>query len=269
MVGAMIPTHEPPEPEVGGRFALHATVFFKVPTPMSILVLQHDAKEGPGLLGQVLLSYGHGLRVVELFAGQPLPGDLDEVDGILTLGGPMNCDEADRHAWMGGELALLKKAHEAGVPIVGVCLGHQLLAAALGGKVGPMAQPEVGWQPVRLAFAGTIDTLMQGIPWDTMQFHLHGQEVQTPPAGSAVLAGSRACKVQAFRVGMRSYGFQYHFEWSKSEVRAVAEDGFARRDAEAAGRIVPGIQEHYEGYRRLGERLSHNIAQYLMPLDKR
>src|SRR5690606_9295573 len=116
---------------------------------------------------------------------------------------------ADQHPWMAGEMALLKAAYEAEIPIVGICLGCQLLAAALGGEVGPMdAGPEIGWHTVQLGFPGTIDPLHNGVPWKTTQFHAHGQEIKKLPAGAVPLAGSKACKMQAWKAGYRTCGFQ-------------------------------------------------------------
>jgi GMP synthase (glutamine-hydrolysing) len=124
---------------------------------MSLLVFQHHENEPPCVLGSVLQDHGHKLRIVELFAGQTVPPDLDDVDGILSMGGPANVDETAHYSWITPELEFLKNAHGK-VPIVGICLGAQLIATALGGKVAAMPTPEVGWAVVKQAFPGTIDT---------------------------------------------------------------------------------------------------------------
>lgn len=236
---------------------------------MSLLVFQHQASEPPAMLGAVLRDHGHKLRVIELYAGQSVPPDLDDVDGILSMGGAANVDETAKYPWLAGEMAYLKTAHERSVPIVGICLGAQLIAAALGGKVAAMAVPEVGWGNVKLAFPGTIDTIYMGLQWDTVQMHLHGQEVAALPPGATPLAGSKACKTQAFKVGPTTYGFQYHFEWTDADIRAAAHDELVKKAGVNPETIVQGIAQHYDGYRRLGNRLCETIALMLFPIDKR
>jgi GMP synthase (glutamine-hydrolysing) len=230
---------------------------------MSLVVFQHEPLESAALLGQALTSNGHRLRIIRLFAGDPVPADFDDVDGVVSMGGSANVDETARFPWIEPELAYIKAAHGSGKPVVGVCLGAQLIAAALGGKVAAMAGPEVGWKPVKLAFPGQTDVVLQGIPWDTMQFHLHGQEVTAMPPDSTPLAGSRACKLQAFRVGTTTYGFQYHFEWDRATIAAMAKDALVAKAGEKPEPIIAQCDAHFDAYRRLGDRLSQNMATLL------
>lgn len=242
---------------------------------MAILVLQHDPQDRPARLGQVLRDNGHKLRVIELFRGQPVPVDLDDVDGVVSLGGPMNVDEADAYAWMRPEMALLKAAHETELPVVGLCLGHQLIAAALGGEVAKMASAEIGWHEVTLAFPGTMEVMYAGMPWKTTQFHAHGYEVTKLPAGATPLAGSKACRTQAFKIGMKTYGFQYHFEWMQDDIEAFVQ--WAEKSSAGggfgAGQDIAAIRaatpEKYVMFRHFGDRLCNNLASWLFPLDKR
>jgi GMP synthase-like glutamine amidotransferase len=149
-------------------------------------------------------------------SGAHVPDDLDGITGLVIMGGSMNVDEQDEHPWMKPEIDLIKKAYDLDIPIVGICLGAQFIAAALGGEVGKMEAPELGWHNVKLAFPGTTDAVLAGQAWDSIQFHMHGQEVKKLPPDSTPLAGSLACRNQAFRVGMTCYAFQYHFEWSRT-----------------------------------------------------
>ena len=185
---------------------------------MSILVFQHDGNEDAAVLGETLHHRGHHLRTIRLDQHQSLPPDLDDVDGVLSLGGPMNVDQREEFPWMAGEINYLRSAYEAHLPIVGLCLGAQLLGVALGGTVAASESPEVGWHSVRLAFPGKIDPLFAGIRWDAFQFHLHGQELSALPPGGVCLAGSQHCRNQAFKAGMNAYGFQYHFEWTEQQI---------------------------------------------------
>jgi len=237
---------------------------------MSLLVFEHHPAEGPAVLGSILNSgYGRCLNHVKLYAGDPVPTKLDGVNGIVSMGGPMNVDQVDPHPWIEKEMRYLKVAHEAGVPVVGVCLGAQLIAAALGGIVASMAQPEIGWHAVDLAFGGTVDPVFAGQGWQGVQFHLHGQEVAKLPPGGVALAASQHCRNQAFRVGLTTYGFQYHFEWNRQDLAEMVRDPFVVRCGHLPEQILGQSDRYYEDYRRLGDRLCHMIAMTLLPMGKR
>jgi len=230
---------------------------------MAIVVFQHDPHEDAGTLGQVLRDCGHRLRVVRLDAGDPVPSDLRDTDGVLALGGPMNVGQYTEHPWLSEEMNFLKQCHEAGKPVVGICLGAQLLATGLGGEVADGEAFEFGWHSVRLAFPGTIDPIYAGIRWESQQFHMHGQGVSELPPGAAPLAGSKLCRVQAFRVGLRTYGFQYHFEWTRSHIQSAATQVEAQVDGVSGNEAVQHLARHYTDYRRTGDRLCRNLGTLL------
>ena len=236
---------------------------------MSLIVFQHQSDETSSTLGQTLAKHGHKLRTIELFEGDRVPPDFDDVDGVISMGGAMDVDQKDAYPWIEQEMNYLRRAHEAGLPIVGICLGAQLIAEALGGTVGKMDKPEVGWAEVKLAFPGTIDPVYAGIPWQTMQMHMHGCEVKELPADSTPLASSAMCKTQAFKVGLTTYALQYHPEWTRKEIEYWATVPFVEKAGVAAEDIVTGCDEHYEIYRHLGDRFAERMAQILFPLDKR
>ncbi|MFP4143963.1 MAG: type 1 glutamine amidotransferase [Phycisphaeraceae bacterium] len=238
---------------------------------MATIIFEHHSQETPARLGAILRDYGHHLRVVELHAGDSVPVDLDDVDAVVSMGGPMNVADRDEHPWLAKEMELIREAHERDLPVVGICLGAQIVAAALGGEVAPMDEPELGWHTVKLAFPGTIDPMLAGIPWTTMQVHGHARQITELPPGATPLAASRATRTQAFKAGLHTYAFQYHFEWTRADIETAAASfgawfGADNKPAEATRR---GIEKHYELYRHLGDRLCHNIANLLMPLDKR
>ena len=242
---------------------------------MAIVVFEHHPLESTLRLGEVLRDQGHKLRVIKLYEGGEVPGDFDDVDGLIVMGGPMNVDETDKYDWMQPEIDYIKAAHEKELPVIGVCLGAQLIAVALGGEVAKMEKPEVGISPVTESFFGTVDTLLSGLPWDTPQFHIHGCEVTQAPAGGTPLplSSTPACKIQAFKVGFTTYGFQYHFECTRDAIDAWLTDADNVAWLEGAGvdlaAVKASVEEHYDMYRHLGDRLCNNIATLCFPLDKR
>ena len=240
---------------------------------MAILIFEHDDLDSSQRLGQTLSEHGHKLDVRLLHKGDTLPADLDNVDGLISMGGPQDTDQADQHAWMADEIALIKEAHERRIPVLGVCLGAQLIAVALGGEVARMQTPELGIANVKLSFFGSTDPILTGLPWIHPMMHAHGCEVtKAPPGGTPMpLASTKACKIQAFNVGMTTYGFQFHFEWTK--LRCLDIIDHSPKWTEALGTtkdaLKQGVEEHYPLYRHLGDRLCKTIADRLFPLDKR
>ncbi len=219
-----------------------------------ILVFQHIAVEHPGVFRDFLKEDGIQWDAVELDRGQPIPS-LERYDALWVMGGPMDVWEEDKYPWLQAEKAAIREAvSERGMPFLGVCLGHQLLAAALGGEVAPMAQPEVGILDVALTAAGTADPLLAGLPQGIKCLQWHGTEVVEPPPGATVLADSSRCAVQALRVGEQAYGLQYHVEltastvsewaevaaYKKSLERVLGANALPRLDAEARLRM-PGF----------------------------
>lgn len=243
---------------------------------MAIIILQHAAHCGPGRLGLCLRDHGFALdiRRLDLPADHPshrgrvqgVPRDLDNVHGVVSLGGPMNV--GDNVPWMPDEIAFLKKAHDAQLPIVGICLGHQLIAHALGGQVGPMDKPEQGFHHVKLNPAGQTDTLLAGLAWNSPQYQSHGQEVKQLPPGAALLASSDMCKTQIFRAGLRTYGFQFHFEADQAMITELerCEAGVSewKHKSQAPAGLDPAAS--MEMFSRLADRLCVNIATFLFPV---
>jgi len=217
---------------------------------MRILVLQHLAVEHPGIFRDFLAEDGVAWDTAELDEGAPIP-PLDGYDMLWSLGGPMDVWEEDVHPWLADEKAAIAEWLATGKPFLGICLGHQLLAAALGGTVAPSAQPEIGVMPVNLTGAGRADPLFRRFPDVPLSLQWHGAEVVEPPSGAVVLAQSPLCAVQAIRVGERAYGLQFHVEATAATVpdwgcvpayeealeRAMGEGALARFEAEAAAAL--------------------------------
>src|SRR6185503_18227054 len=192
---------------------------------MATLVIEHSSESGSDRLGEILRDNGHRLRVVQAHDGDEIPGDLDDVDGIVITGGPQAAYD-DSHRYFAPEMELMKQAHAIGMPIVGICLGSQLLARALGGKVEKNAAGiELGWHDVTLTPIGREDPLYAGIGWTTMQMHYHSDHVAALPPGARLLASSKKTKVQSWALGLRTYGFQFHPEASATTIQQWARHG--------------------------------------------
>ncbi len=240
---------------------------------MAIVVFQHGEDVGPGRFGVTLRDHGFKLDIRRVdvpsaSGGSPVPRDYDNVDGVLSLGGPQNIGEP--HPWLPEEMAFLKGAHDRQLPVIGICLGSQMIAEALGGKVGPMESPEVGFHTVSLNPTGQIDPLMAGIAWNSPQFCSHGFEVKQLPAGATLLGGSRACKVQVYRVGLRTIGFQYHPECDRDSIERICTGCTLMPKANLTmSDLAAQANKHYEMFARLADRLCINLVTYLFPLATR
>jgi GMP synthase-like glutamine amidotransferase len=185
--------------------------------------LQHVPFEGPAGIAEVLGGAGHQLAVCRLFAGDPLP-DPEAFDWLVVLGGPMSVHDEARHPWLAPEKALVRRCIDAGRRVLGVCLGAQLVAEVLGGRVVPAAEREIGWFPVERTEEGERGALGRALPARFPAFHWHGERFELPP-GALHLARSEACANQAFSWGERVLALQFHVETTPAAARALVEHG--------------------------------------------
>lgn len=177
---------------------------------MRVLVFQHDSDDGPGYLGEALTRRGVTLHIVRLDAGDGVP-DPSDYDLLLVLGGEMNVYQEAKYPWLVEENRAIQKALAENKPVLGACLGGQLLAKALGARVHLNAAPEIGLTPIALTEAGKRDPLFAGLSngLETVEWHYDTFDI---PVGAVALASSAGCANQAFRFGDRAYGFQFHPE---------------------------------------------------------
>lgn len=246
---------------------------------MSIVILQHSNHGSAGRLGATLRDHGfdlmfcrpdlHGVGGSQ--GKQGAPRDLDNVHGLVILGGPQNVTDVAKYTWMQHEVELIKAAHTKELPIVGICLGCQLIGHSLGGEVAPREKPAVGFYPVSATPAGQTEAILAGIAWNSHTYFSCGQEVKTLPPGATLLQSSKQAKHASFKVGVRTYAFQQHFECDLPLIDAI--NAQSKSDMGSAGvtesELKVQTDQYYANYARLADRLCVNIAAFCFPLAKK
>jgi GMP synthase-like glutamine amidotransferase len=192
--------------------------------PMRAHYLQHVPFEGLGSMQPWLEDAGYRIGVTRLFAADPFP-PIAELDLLIVMGGPMSVNDEGQFPWLIEEKAFIRAAIEAGVAVLGVCLGAQLIANAFGARVYPNSVQEIGWFPVQRTELAESGQLV--LPPESMVLHWHGETFDLP-AGACHLARSQGCENQAFQLGEGVIGLQFHLE-------ATCEllDGFIEADGAA------------------------------------
>jgi GMP synthase-like glutamine amidotransferase len=226
---------------------------------MRARVLQHVPYESPGSIATALRSLGAIVETTRLFAADALPSAAD-VDLVVVMGGPMSVNDEHEFPWLVGEKALVAEAIASERAAIGVCLGAQLIASALGYRVYPNREREIGWFPI----APTREGRQSGLMIDGPVFHWHGETFDLP-AGATLLASSTGCVNQAFSLGPRVLGLQFHLEVTPSDVRNMVEHG---RDELAPSQFVQSEVEilnappaHYEMANAAIDELIRNLAK--------
>ncbi|MDG9723169.1 type 1 glutamine amidotransferase [Streptomyces sp. DH41] len=199
-----------------------------------LLVVQNGPDGGPGRFGDWLVSDGLSLDVVHAYAGAPLPRRPAH-EGVMVLGGGYLPDDDVRAAWLAPTRALVAEAVERGAPVFGICLGGQLLARVAGGTVeGDHGEPEFGSTPLSLRPEAAGDPLFGGLPERVTAVEHHVDAVTALPPGAAWLMESERCPYQAFRVGDRAWGVQFHPEAGADRVRSWAPERIRARGLDPA-----------------------------------
>jgi GMP synthase (glutamine-hydrolysing) len=201
---------------------------------LRIHYFQHEPYEGPGCIKNWTEKEDHLLSCTQLYAGET-PPVLNEVDVLIIMGGSMGIyDEAD-YPWLVDEKKYIKDALRANKPVMGICLGAQLLADVLGAKVNRARYKEIGWFPIRKTDAGKTSSLLQSVPDQLNVFHWHGDQFDIPEDCQS-LAESDGCPNQLFQFGDRVIGLQFHFEATAESINRMIED--AGEELEEAGLYV-------------------------------
>ena len=262
-----------------------------------VIVLQHVEHEGPGRLSPVLRDFGIQVEVRHLYKGDEVPTDLDQFRALIVMGGPMGVSDvgSSLYPFLEKEVELLKRMVQHDKPVLGICLGAQLLAHTAGAKVYPNVKPgakpedpvtpmpEIGWGPVTFPFPGGTEPIVMGLMDGAAMFHWHYDTIDLPklppppnpapppapppPAGNSLLSSTRTCKNQVFRFKNRLFGFQYHFEMTQEGIEQMLiharEDVIKVLGEAGEAKIRQDTTTYYSRYARLGERICKNWVQFL------
>jgi GMP synthase-like glutamine amidotransferase len=229
-----------------------------------VLVIENDPNDPIGRLGEWLVAAGVVLDVRSAPAGAAIPAELDGYAGLIVMGGWQRADRDADSPWLASVRSLLAAAVHSGLPTLGVCLGGQLLATAAGGAVARAENPEYGAQLVAKRQAAADDVLFRELPItpDVIQWHV--DEITRLPPGAVLLASSPACEVQAFRVGPRAWGLQFHIETTPGLVsRWAAEDAAALADYDLEAILERATRAHddiAETWQPFAERFARVVA---------
>jgi GMP synthase (glutamine-hydrolysing) len=201
---------------------------------LNIFCFQHIPNEPSGNLKRRAVQCGHSLTTIGLYTQHTLP-TLNDFDALIVMGGLMSVNDEDRYSWLGPEKQIVRSAIKADKPVLGICLGAQMIADVLGAKVAPMGYHEIGYFPVNLTCGEPETRFFRGLPKTFPSLHWHGERFEIP-AGTKRLATSQACDNQAFEYGS-ALGLQFHLEvdreilmnlFSLGEVESFSHEKFVQ-----------------------------------------
>jgi GMP synthase (glutamine-hydrolysing) len=196
---------------------------------MRALAIVHQRDAGPGVFAEAFRTEGVELEHWYRAEADRPPDEMGAYGAVLTFGGAMHADQQDKHPWIAAEKALLAELLDAGMPLLGVCLGSQLLAAAAGGQVRRARESEIGWHEVEVTAEGADDPLIGPLAPRFEAFEWHSYEFDLPPGGMP-LATSAVC-LQAYRIGAVAWGIQFHAEVSAADAASWIDDYRSDEDA--------------------------------------
>lgn len=224
-----------------------------------VAIMRFAPTEGPGYFATYLSANGIDWNVVKIDAGDPVPPDTDGISGLALMGGPMSVN--DDLPWIGPVLDLVRAAAAGGIPVIGHCLGGQLMAKAFGGEVRRNHVKEIGWSPVEVLGNAEAASWFGADLREFLSFHWHGETFSIPP-GAVRVAASAHCENQAFAIGPH-FGMQCHVEMTPDLIEAWCRD-WAREVAALAQRMpsvqspadmMEGIEDKVRGLHGIADRV--------------
>jgi len=204
-----------------------------------VLVFRHSATEGPGYFASFLERHGIPMQLLRIDAGDEVPDTLNGLSGICLMGGPMSVN--DDLPWIARELSLIRQAVNQDLPVIGHCLGGQLMSKALGGVVSANPAKEIGWGELRITNPEVASAWLGGLSSPLLAFHWHGETFSIPP-GAVRILDSALCENQAFILNDRHIGMQCHVEMTPELIATWCASG-ADEIASSPG---PGVQSAAE-----------------------
>ncbi len=235
---------------------------------VKIAVLQHAAPEGLGTIADSLKMAGIDYDCIRTFEGEPVPKNMDRLDALIVMGGPQSVYEHPQFPYLKEEMRLIEQAVKAEKPLLGICFGSQLLAAALGAPVTKGKKKEIGWLPIRLKEPTLSDPLWKEVHPVFTGFHWHG-DIFGLPKGAISLASSDLTEHQAFRWGKNAYDLLFHMEitrpmiqeWTKVFAGELKKEGLQGDDIERQAEInQPTLQ-------KIGASVYSNWAKLILTLQ--
>lgn len=234
-----------------------------------VLVFQHVAAEPLGTLDPLLRARGHRIRYVNFHRDPDVEPDMNRYDALIVLGGPQMPDEVEYHPHLAVEMRCIEAALEREIPLLGICLGAQLLATTLGAEARPMRDWEMGWHDIEPTHFSAADPLFCALVEPNPAFHWHGYTFDLPD-GATHLARSERCENQAFRYGS-AYGLQCHLELDERLINRWLSLPEYTTDLAAHGKQSPESVRQ-ETHRQIGQSSTLGRAifgQFLRPLGLR
>src|ERR1700742_1861325 len=233
-----------------------------------VYVLQHIDTEPLGTIGEAIAARGFEAEYVHGYEGEAIPKSLDDAAGVVVMGGPMGVYEQNEFPFLRDELRLIESALRDEKPVLGICLGSQLLAAALGAEVRKGGHKEIGWFPVSLTDAGRHDRLFEGVGQSFTAYVWHG-DVFDLPSGAERLASSEQTTDQAFRFGKNAYGLLFHLEVTPqiiTDMMTAFADELAEEKLDGQ-QIISQMPDHLPALESIGATVFKRWAALLKTSD--
>ena len=226
------------------------------------LILQQTHAEGPGKITSWLEGLHQEPEIIELWH-QELPPDCTQYAGLVIMGGPMGANDGRRFPFLEKEMALIREWVESGRPLLGICLGSQLMAKALGGTVFRGEQWEVGWLPIKFTAASCEDPVFKGCPEEFTVFQWH-HDTFALPEGAVLLASSDFYENQAFRYGPKAYALQFHPEMTEELIHLwidLNREDLIRKDPNLPQKIWMESKHYLGNLERFGQKIMQRLVE--------